>query len=144
MTSIDQQPASIQEKVLEIGTRLKAAPSDRLINSVFAAELSHQAHLFEAMGLVDIAHSLIAIELDTIPKTAGYQLLAQLLEQQKKPDTFVMSPARGDIYTNREAWLAEQAILGYREVHRAIATSAPGRARTADPANSPPACRHPN
>ena len=90
MTSHEQQPASIQEKVLEIGTRLKAAPSDKLINSVFAAELSHQAHLFEAMGLVDIAHTLIAIELHTIPKTDGYQLLAQLLELQKKPETFVM------------------------------------------------------
>ena len=108
MTSHEQQPASIQEKVLEIGTRLKAAPSDKLINSVFAAELSHQAHLFEAMGLVDIAHTLIAIELHTIPKTEGYQLLAQLLELQKKPETFVMTPARGDIYTNREAWLAER------------------------------------
>jgi hypothetical protein len=50
MTSHEQQLASIQEKVLEIGTRLKAAPSDKLINSVFAAELSHQTHLFEAMA----------------------------------------------------------------------------------------------
>ncbi|MFZ2171666.1 MAG: hypothetical protein WAW61_18755, partial [Methylococcaceae bacterium] len=92
MTSHEQPPASIQEKVLEIGTRLKTAPSDRLINSVFATELSHQAHLFEAMGLVDFAHTLIAIELHTIPKTAGYHLLAQLLELQKKPETFVMTP----------------------------------------------------
>ena len=89
--SHEPQPASIQEKVLEIGTRLKTAPSGRrLINSAFAAELSHQAHLFEAMGLADIAHTLIAIELHTIPKSAGYQLLAQLLELQKsKPETFV-------------------------------------------------------
>jgi len=108
MTGHEQKPPSIQEKVLEIGTRLKTAPSDRLIHSVFAAELSHQAHLFEAMGLIDIAHTLIAIELHTIPKTAGYQLLVQLLELQKKPESFVMSPARGDIYTNREAWLAER------------------------------------
>ena len=108
MISHEQQPASIQDKVLEIGTRLKAAPSDRLINSVFAAELSHQACLFEAMGLVDIAQTLVAIELHIIPKTESYQLLAQLLELQKIPETFVMMPARGDIYTNREAWLAER------------------------------------
>ncbi len=128
MTSDEQQPVSIQEKVLEIGTRLKAAPSDRLINSVFAAELSHQAHLFEAMGLVDIAHTLIAIELHTIPKTAGYQLLVQLLELQKKPESFVMSPERGDIYTNREAWLAEQTDatgwLGAGRARREATTTA--------------------
>lgn len=103
-----EQPKAIPDRVLEIGARLKTAPSDMLINFVFAPELSHQAHLFEAMGLTDIAHTLCAIELHTIPKTEGYQLLAQLLELQKKPETFVMSPARGDIYTNREAWLAEQ------------------------------------
>ena len=123
-----EQSKAIQDRVLEIGTRLKAAPSDKLINSVFAAELSHQAHLFEAIGLVDIAHTLIAIELHTIPKTEGYQLLAQLLELQKKPDTFVMTPARGDIYTNREAWLAERTDatgwLGAGRARREATTSA--------------------
>jgi argininosuccinate lyase len=128
MTSHEQQPASIQDKVLEIGTRLKAAPSDRLINSVFSPELSHQANLFEAMGLVDIAYTLIALELHTIPKAQGYQLLAQLLELQKKPETFVMMPARGDIYTNREAWLAEQTQatgwLGAGRARREATTTA--------------------
>jgi argininosuccinate lyase len=120
--------ASIQEKVLEIGTRLKAAPSDRMVSAVFGAELNHQAHLFTAMGLVDIAHTLIAIELHTIPKTEGHQLLAQLLELQNKPDTFVMTPGRGDIYTNREAWLAErtEAIgwLGAGRARREATTTA--------------------
>lgn len=123
----EQQP-SIQEKVLEIGTRLKSAPSDRMVNSVFAAELNHQAHLFEAMGLVDIAHTLIAIELQTIPQTEGYQLLAALLELQTMPDTFVLSPARGDIYTNREAWLAERTEatgwLGAGRARREATTTA--------------------
>ena len=128
MISHGQQPASIQDKVLEIGTRLKAAPSDRLINSAFAAELSHQACLFETMGLVDIAQTLVAIELHIIPKTEGYQLLAQLLELQKKPNTFVMMPARGDIYTNREAWLAERTDttgwLGAGRARREATTTA--------------------
>jgi argininosuccinate lyase len=128
MTSLEQQPASIQEKVLEVGTRLKAAPSEKLINSVFVPELSHQAHLFEAMGLVDIAHTLIAIELHTIPKTEGYQLLTLLVELQKKPETFIMMPARGDIYTNREAWLAERTDatgwLGAGRARREATTTA--------------------
>jgi argininosuccinate lyase len=103
-----EQSKAMQDRVLEIGTRLKTAPSDMLINFVFAPELSHQAHLFEAMGLVDIANTLCAIELHTIPETEGYQLLAQLIKLQEKPDTFVTTPARGDLYTNREAWLAER------------------------------------
>jgi len=108
MPNDKQQPASIQEKVLEIGGRLKTAPSERLINSVFAAELSHQTHLFEALGLVDIAHTLCAIESQTIPAKEGYELLAHLIKLQNRPETFSMTPARGDIYTNREAWLAER------------------------------------
>jgi argininosuccinate lyase len=108
MPNDKQQPASIQEKVLEIGSRLKSAPSERLINAVFAAELSHQTHLFAALGLVDIAHTLCAIEVHTIPAKEGYELLAHLVKLQNSPETFCMTPARGDIYTNREAWLAEQ------------------------------------
>ncbi len=80
------------------------------------------------MGLVDITHTLIAIELQTIPKTAGYQLLARLLELQKKPETFVMTPDRGDIYTNREAWLAERTDatgwLGAGRARREVTTTA--------------------
>lgn len=108
MPNDKQQPASIQEKVLEIGGRLKSAPSKRLINAVFASELSHQSHLFEALGLVDIAHTLCAIDAQTIPAKEGHELLAHLLELQDRPDTFSMTPDRGDIYTNREAWLAER------------------------------------
>lgn len=108
MPNDKQQPASIQEKVLEIGGRLKSAPSKRLINAVFASELSHQNHLFEALGLVDIAHTLCAIDAQTIPAKEGRDLLAHLLELQDRPDTFSMTPDRGDIYTNREAWLAER------------------------------------
>jgi argininosuccinate lyase len=128
MPTEKQLSVSIQEKVLEIGTRLKSAPSDRMIRSVFAAELRHQSHLFEAMGLVDIAHTLIAIELHTIPKTEGQQLLAQLLALQNNPDSFVMTADRGDIYTNREAWLSERTDtvgwLGAGRARREATTTA--------------------
>jgi argininosuccinate lyase len=129
MTSNDEyQSASIQKKVLEIGTRLKTPPSDIMVKSAFADELSHQAHLFEAIGLVDIAHTLAAIEQGAIPKTQGLLLLAQLLVLQAKPESFVMTPAQGDIYTNREAWLAErtEAVgwLGAGRARREATTTA--------------------
>jgi argininosuccinate lyase len=129
MTGNDiRQPVSIQEQVLEIGTRLKSPPSARMIESAFAGELNHQAQLFEAIGLVDITHTLIAIELGTIPKSQGHLLLEQLLALQTKPESFVMTPARGDIYTNREAWLAERteavSWLGTGRARREATTTA--------------------
>jgi argininosuccinate lyase len=129
MTGNDvRQPVSLQEKVLEIGTRLKSPPSAKMIESTFADELSHQVQLFEAIGLVDIAHTLSTIELGTIPKSQGHLLLAQLLALQTKPESFVMTPARGDIYTNREAWLAErtEAVgwLGAGRARREATTTA--------------------
>jgi argininosuccinate lyase len=123
-----RQPVLLQEKVLEIGTRLKSPPSARMIESAFTAELSHQMQLFEAIGLVDIAHTLATIELGTIPKSQGHLLLAQLLALQTKPESFVMTPARGDIYTNREAWLAERTEsvgwLGAGRARREATTTA--------------------
>jgi len=129
MTGNDvRQPVSSQEKVLEIGTRLKSPPSAKMIESAFADELSHQVQLFEAIGLVDIAHTLATIELGTIPKSQGRLLLTQLLALQSKPKSFEMSPARGDIYTNREAWLAErtEAVgwLGAGRARREATTTA--------------------
>ena len=129
MTGNDvRRPVSLQEQVLEIGTRLKNPPSDRMVESAFTAELSHQVQLFEAIGLVDIAHTLVAIELGTIPKSQGHLLLEQLLALQTKPPSFVMTPARGDIYTNREAWLAErtEAVgwLGAGRARREATTTA--------------------
>lgn len=129
MTGNDvSRPLSLQEQVLEIGTRLKKPPSDRMVESAFAAELNHQAHLFEAAGLVDIAHTLIAIELGTVPKSEGQQLLAQLLALQGRPPSFELTPDRGDIYTNREVWLAErtEAVgwLGAGRARREATTTA--------------------
>jgi len=99
---------SLRQQVLEIGARLQGHPSDLLVSSVFARELHHQQHLFDALGMTDIAQTLVALELQPIPETEGRALLAALLELQQKPDDFVLSPECGDLYTNREAWLTER------------------------------------
>jgi argininosuccinate lyase len=129
MTANDvRQSVSLQEQVLEIGSRLKSMPSDVLIESAFTSELSYQLHLFEAIGLVDIAHTLIALELRIIPKSQGHLLLVQLLHLQTRPESFEMTPTRGDIYTNREAWLADQTEavgwLGAGRARREATTTA--------------------
>jgi argininosuccinate lyase len=111
---------SFQEQALEIGARLKGGPSDLLVNAVFAWELQHQQHLAEAVGLADIAQTLTALELGTIPETEGRALLAALLELQQNPDDFVPNPECGDIYTNREAWLTRRtAAIGWLGAGRA-------------------------
>ncbi len=100
--------SSIQKQVLEIGTRLTSSPSDCLVETAFAWELDHQLHLFETIGYVDLAHTLTAIESGLIPKPEGMELLSFLLELQYRPATFKPTAENGDIYTNREAWLAER------------------------------------
>ncbi|WP_374090808.1 lyase family protein [Methylomicrobium lacus] len=114
------QAEPLPQQVLEIGARLKVPPSELLVNSVFASELAQQLHLFDALGITDIAQTLVALELKTIPETEGRALLAALLELQKKPDDFVLGPERGDLYTNREAWLTERsAAVGWLGAGRA-------------------------
>lgn len=117
-----------RHKVLGIGGRIKAQPSEHLIDSAFTWELKHQMHLFDALGLVDIAHTLTAIELETIPQAEGAELIHWLLILQNRPDSFEASPSHGDIYTNREAWLAERsaatAWLGSGRARREAITTA--------------------
>jgi argininosuccinate lyase len=94
--------------VLEVGARLAAAPSDELIASAFAAELAAQRDLAGAIGLADLAHTLALVEGGVIPREPGAALLAALLALHDGPEQLVLDPRRGDLYTNREAWLVER------------------------------------
>ena len=126
--SMWQPEDKLQQQVLEIGARLQEGPSEFLINTVFARELRQQLHLFEALGLADMAQTLVALELRTIPETEGRALLAALLALQHHPDSFMARPERGDLYTNREAWLATRtgaiAWLGAGRARREAITTA--------------------
>ncbi len=97
---------SRQDSVLEVGARLAHGPSDKLIHTAFKQELDDQAHLFVAMGLADIAHTLSMMEAGIVPAESGRELLAALLKLQESPASFILDPVLGDLYTNREAWLA--------------------------------------
>lgn len=93
------------ESVLEIGHRLAAPPSGRLVETAFAAEIAGQGALFHHLGLVDLAHTLTLREHGVIPADAGRDLVAALLALQSDP-SFAARAAHGDLYTNREAYLA--------------------------------------
>ena len=89
----------------EASGRLAAPPNRELVANAFAEELRHQVALGEAIGYVDLAYSLALIEAGFMPRDAGRELLAGLLELSQYPDALQLDPAQGDLYSNREAWL---------------------------------------
>ncbi len=93
-------------RALEVGGRLAQSPAAELVAQAFAEELRHQAGLAPAMGPVDLAYVIALIEAGTVPRAAGRDLLAALLELHDDPAALKLDPAQGDLYTNREAWLA--------------------------------------
>ena len=111
-----------------MGARIERGPSDVLIRTAFAKELDDQAGLFEAISLVDLAHTLVMMEAGIVPQDAGQALIAALLQLHGRPADFTPDPARGDLYTNREAWLATQtsasAWLGAGRARREATTTA--------------------
>lgn len=105
--------------VLEIGERLSQSPSARLVALAFGAELDAQLGLAEMAGWVDLAHTLCLAEAGIIPRLATRDLIGALLELQHAVD-FAASAEFGDLYTNREAWLARKtSAVGWLGVARA-------------------------
>jgi argininosuccinate lyase len=115
-------------QVLEIGARLRAGPSQRLVQAAFRKELEAQLDLFEAMSQADLAHTLMLMESGLIPPAPGRELLAALLDLHRRPADFLPAPELGDLYTNREAWLARRTPsagwLGAGRARREATTTA--------------------
>ena len=112
--------ADARHQVLGVADRLHSSPAPDLVMTAFAAELEQQDALFEGIGLADIAHTIMLIEVGVIPADEGATLLSFLLKLQPRPRDFVPDPALGDMYTNREAWLsARTAATGWLGAGRA-------------------------
>ncbi|MBI5829120.1 MAG: argininosuccinate lyase, partial [Chloroflexi bacterium] len=87
-------------------SRIKAPPAPELIATAYARELGDAAILYQGMSLADLAHVIMLVETDIIPREAGGELLAALLTLHPAPPLdFALDPARGDLYSNREAYL---------------------------------------
>jgi argininosuccinate lyase len=122
--------------VLGVGSRLASGPAEALVKTAFARELADQLALVKGMSLADLAHTVILIEAGIIPAKEGASLLSALLILHSSPIDFTPEPALGDLYTNREAWLAthtsavgwlgagrarrESTTTGYRIIVRAL------------------------
>ncbi|HUB65820.1 MAG TPA: lyase family protein [Methylocella sp.] len=106
--------------VLEVGERLMEEPSERLADIAFGRELHAQKGLTKAIGWVDLAHTMTLAEQSVIPRDDARALIAALLALHNTPSSFVPTAAYGDLYTNREAWLAERtATVGWLGAARA-------------------------
>ncbi len=92
--------------VLGVGSRLATGPAVELVQTAFARELADQLALFKGMSLADLAHTVMLIEAGVIPSADGASLLSALLDLDEYPPDFIPTPESGDLYTNREAWLA--------------------------------------
>lgn len=89
--------------------RLREGPAPELVRSAYRWEVDLAPTLWSGLGLADLAHFIMLLEVGVIPQAVGRRLLALLLELQAWPaDRFPLDPARGDVYTNREYWLAER------------------------------------
>jgi argininosuccinate lyase len=76
------------------------------VQTAFARELADQLALFRGMSLADMAHTIMLIEAGVIPPAEGSALLDALLSLHRYPSDFNPTPELGDLYTNREDWLA--------------------------------------
>jgi argininosuccinate lyase len=114
--------------VLEVGERLTEAPSRSLTEIAFSNELRAQLGLAQTSGWVDLAHTLTLAEKGMIPIDAARSLIGALLALHEDGASFTPSTVCGDLYTNREAWLAERTKasgwLGVARARREALTTA--------------------
>ncbi|HBY96488.1 MAG: argininosuccinate lyase [Ardenticatenaceae bacterium] len=88
---------------------LGEGPAAELMASAYRWEVDLAPSLWPGLGLTDLAHSLMLIEVGVIPPGVGRRLVALLLELHALPaNQFPLDPALGDAFTNREHWLAER------------------------------------
>lgn len=106
MEGTERHPGTETARALEVGGRLEHSPAAELVALAFAEELRHQAGLAQAIGPVDLAYVLALIEAGTVAPESGRELLTALLELHDHPAALTLDAAQGDLYTNREAWLA--------------------------------------
>ncbi len=101
--------------------RLTEPPAPELIATAYTREVSDAALLYEGMSLADLAHIIMLVEVGVIPLAEGASLAHALLAIHPQPPLdFALDPARGDLYSNREAYLKmHTAAAGWLTTGRA-------------------------
>ena len=87
--------------------RLAEGPAPELVESAYRWEVELAPYLWSGMNWADLAHTVMLIEKGLAPREKGTRLLTLVLELAALPlQSFPLDPALGDLYTNREHWLA--------------------------------------
>lgn len=102
-------------------TRLGQAPSELMETVTFGYELERHSSLWHWLSIADMAHVVALGEAGILDQDLVHELLRGLYESHMDAMP-PLDPSKGDLYTNRQAWLRER--LG--SVTGSIAT---GRAR---------------
>lgn len=104
------------------GGRLVEGPAPELVKSAYRWEVDLAPTLWPGLGLADLAHTLMLVEVGVIPAAVGRRLLALLMELRALPPAqFPLDPALGDVFSNREHWLAarDREAAGWLSAGRA-------------------------
>ncbi len=79
---------------------------DPPVLAAYAREAGDTDLLYDGMSLADLAHVVGLVEAKIIPRRDGGELLAALLQAHAvPPPDFAADPTRGDLYSNRVAYL---------------------------------------
>ncbi len=93
-----------------------------LIRSANRLEISNASVLYNELSLADMAHIIMLMETEIIPKKSGQKLLGAFLEVHAIPiGEFPLDPSLGDFYNCREHYIKELApdVAGWQQVARA-------------------------
>ena len=93
-----------------MGNRLEKDPAPELVDLAFSMEVEEGALLYPGMSLADLAHAVMLIEIEIIPREARVELLNALLEMHDLPVKNIdFDNAMVDLYTNRGHMLHQRA-----------------------------------
>jgi argininosuccinate lyase len=87
---------------------LTSGPSDALAASAFADELDAAPYLASWLGVADMAHVALLARAGVIEQARAARLLQALVTLDEEAQKVELDPATGDLFNNRDAFLADQ------------------------------------
>ncbi len=93
-------------ETLGVGARLDHGPAQALAASAFARELAAAPYLLEGLSYADLAHVALLHHERVIPSDVAVTVLQVLLDLHTAADDVPLDPALGDVYSNRDVWVA--------------------------------------
>lgn len=110
------------QEVLSPDDKPRRNSAPELIRSANRLEVSNASVLYNELSLADMAHIIMLMEAEIVPKRSGQKLLGAFLEAHAIPiSEFPLDPSLGDFYNCREHYIKELVpdVAGWQRVARA-------------------------